>query len=127
MLYLNVEEIIAIHFATIKNYGGSYEILDLEKLKSCAETPQQTMFGEDLYPDLLSKAAIFFLLLIKNHAFMDGNKRTAILAVSEFLKRNGEFLTASNDELYDFAINSATSKLDKDQIAEWIRAHLREK
>jgi death-on-curing family protein len=57
---------------------------------------------------------------------MDGNKRTAVLALSEFLKRNSYLLSASNDELYQFAIDVAISKLDKDQIAEWIRVHIRE-
>lgn len=85
------------------------------------------MFGEDLYPDLASKAAIFFFLLIKNHPFMDGNKRTAVLALIEFLERNGLTLEVEKQDFYNFTIDVATSKLDKDQIADWIRAHLREK
>ncbi|MBI5302447.1 MAG: type II toxin-antitoxin system death-on-curing family toxin [Chloroflexi bacterium] len=125
MQYLTAEELLAIHLEAIHEFGGTPEVLDFEKLKSCLETPQQTMFGEDLYPDLPSKAGVLFLLLIQNHPFMDGNKRTATLALLEFLERNGHKLDTTNDDLYQFAMDVATSVLDKEQVTEWIRAHLR--
>jgi len=124
MMYLTVDELLAIHLEAIRELGGAAEILDFKKLESSLETPRQTMFGEDLYPDLVSKAAILFVLVIKNHPFMDGNKRTATLALLEFLERNGHRLESTNDELYQFAIDAATSVLDKDQVANWIRARL---
>ena len=124
MRYLTSDELLAIHLEAINEFGGAVEILDFEKLKSCLETPQQTMFGEDLYPDLVSKAAIMFVLLVKNHPFMDGNKRTATLALFEFLERNGHTLAATNDQLYEFTLNVATSVLGKDQVATWIRTRL---
>jgi len=124
MRYLTSDELLAIHLEAIHEFGGAVEILDFEKLKSCLETPQQTMFVEDLYPDLVSKAAIMFVLLVKNHPFMDGNKRTATLALFEFLERNGHTLAATNDQLYEFTLNVATSVLGKDQVATWIRTRL---
>ncbi len=127
MRYLSVEEVIAIHVEAVQDFGGSLELLSLERLKSCLESPQQDVFGEELYPDLASKAAILFFLLIKNHPFMDGNKRTAVLALLEFLERNGSTLEVERQGLYDFTIDVATSKVDKDQIANWIRAHMRDK
>lgn len=127
MHFLNVEEIIAIHVEAIQDFGGSLELLSLERLKSCLESPQQAMFGKDLYPDLASKAAILFFLLIKNHPFLDGNKRTGVLALFEFLERNGSTLEVDKQEFFDFTIDVSTSKFDKDQIAVWIQAHMREK
>ncbi len=79
------------------------------------------MFGQELYPDLVSKAAILFYLLVKNHAFVDGNKRTAALALIEFLERNGYTLNAANDELYQFTIDVASSVLGKEEVEMWIR------
>jgi death-on-curing protein len=79
------------------------------------------MFGEELYPDLFSKAAILFYLLVKNHPFIDGNKRTAALALIEFLERNGYTLSATNDELYQFTIDVASSVLTKEEVELWIR------
>lgn len=125
MNYLNLDELLIIHLEVIQAFGGSFGVLDLEKLESCLRVPQQTMFGNDLYPDLASKAAIMFLLLIKNHPFRDGNKRTATLAMLDLLERNGYTLDATNDELYQFTMNVATSVLDKDQITNWIRSRLK--
>lgn len=79
------------------------------------------MFGEELYPDLFSKAAILFYLLVKNHPFVDGNKRTAALTLIEFLERNGYTLNATNDELYQFTIDVASSVLTKEEVELWIR------
>ncbi len=126
MEYLTAEELLLIHFEAIREFGGSFEVLDLEKLQSCLESPRQTMFGKDLYSSLVSKAAILFYLLIKNHPFMDGNKRTAVLALSECLKRNGCNLSVDDDEFYQFTIAVATSGLDKEQVGEWIQTHLHE-
>ncbi len=125
MRYLSLEEVLAIHLEAIQEFGGAPEVLDAERLKSCLESPRQTMFGEALYPDLASKTAILFFMLIKNHPFLDGNKRTAVLALMEFLNRNDHCLQASNDELYDFTIAVATSRLDKNQITDWIRSRIR--
>lgn len=124
MRYLTIEEILAIHIEAIQEFGGTAEVLSFDRLWSCVETPQQTMFGEDLYPDIISKAAILFSTLIKNHPFLDGNKRTALAALFEFLARNGYTLEAKNDELYQFTLDIATSVLDKEQVTAWIRARL---
>lgn len=125
MQYLTAEELLAIHLEAIREFGGSHQALDFEKLNSCVQTPQQTMFGQELYSDLVSKAAIFFMLLVKNHPFENGNKRTAVLALLEFLERNGYDLEVTNDKLYQFAMDTATSVFDKDAITTWINAHLR--
>ncbi len=125
MRYITFEEVIAIHLEVLREFGGEPDILNLEHVKSSVETPQQTMFGDELYPTLESKAAILFFLLIKNHPFMDGNKRTAVLAMLEFLERNAFTLNTSNDELYEFTLDVATSRLEKDQITLWIQTRLR--
>ena len=121
MRYLIIDEIFAIHDRAIREYGGSPELLDLGRLESSLAVPRQTMFGEELYPDVLSKAAILFYLLIKNHPFLDGNKRTAFLALMRFLNLNGYTLNATNDDLYQFTIDVASSVLGKEEVEMWIR------
>lgn len=122
--YLTVEEVIAIHDYAVQEFGGSAEIASIARLESAVAAPRQTMFGQDLYPDLFSKAAILVYGLIKNHPFVDGNKRTGLFALFEFLERNGYTIVASNDDLYQFTIDIATSKLGKEQIEAWLREHV---
>lgn len=122
--YLTVEEVIAIHEYAIREFGGSAGIASIARLESAVAMPRQTMFGEDLYPDLFSKAAILIYALIKDHPFVDGNKRTGLFALFEFLERNGYTIAASDDDLYQFAIDIATSRLGKEQIAAWLREHV---
>ncbi|OQY98170.1 MAG: hypothetical protein B6D41_02690 [Chloroflexi bacterium UTCFX4] len=125
MEYLSLDDVLAIHLLALEAFGGTPEILSVDRLESCLESPRQTMFGDDLYPDIESKAGILFFLLVKNHPFMDGNKRTGVLALLEFLERNGYTLETNNDELYKFTIDVATSVVDKEQVTEWIRQRLR--
>jgi death-on-curing protein len=124
MRYLGLDEVLQIHDHVIRQFGGSPELADLGRLESALATPQQTMFGEELYPDLTSKAAILFYLLVKNHPFLDGNKRTGFLSLLRFLVVNGFALDATDDELFHFTLDVATSAIDKDAIGAWIRAHL---
>jgi death-on-curing protein len=121
--YLNVAEVLALHAHAIREFGGSAELADLGRLEAALASPQQTMFGQDLYPDIYAKAAILILGIIKNHPFVDGNKRTGLFALFEFLERNGLTIDALADDLYQFTINITTSALDKDEIAAWLRAH----
>lgn len=122
--YLALEEVLALHEYAIRRYGGSYGVASLERLESALNTPKQTMFGEELYPDIFAKAAILVYLLVQNHPFVDGNKRTALYAMLRFLENNGFVVTVtSNDELYQFTVDIATSTLGKEQIEEWLRGH----
>lgn len=74
MHYLELDQVLQIHEWAIRRFGGgSSELADLARLDSALATPQQTMFNEELYPDLVSKAAILFFLLVQDHPFVDGN------------------------------------------------------
>jgi len=121
--YLNVEEVLLIHEYAIREFGGSAELVNLGRLEAALASPQHTMFGQDLYPDIHSKAAVLALGIIKNHPFVDGNKRTGLFALFEFLERNSLTIDAPADELYQFTLDIATSRLGKNEIAAWLRAH----
>jgi len=78
-------------------------------LESCLATPFQSFSGKALYPTLVSKAAMLFYLLIKNHPFQNGNKRIAITTLFVFLYRNEKWIKVDTQELYNFTVWVAQS------------------
>jgi death-on-curing family protein len=78
-------------------------------LESCLAVPFQRFSGKSLYPTLVSKAAMLFYLLIKNHPFLNGNKRIAMTTLFVFLYRNGKWLKVDTQELYNFTVWVAQS------------------
>lgn len=78
-------------------------------LESCLENPRQTFEGQFLYPTLVKQAAILFYLLIKNHPFVNGNKRIAVTALLVFLFLNGRWLTVQKDALHEITVKVAAS------------------
>lgn len=89
MRYPTLDEVLILHRLVLDAYGGSAGLRDLGALQSALVSPRQTMFGEELYPDLAAKAPILLYLLIQNHPFVDGNKRTALATCFWFLESNG--------------------------------------
>ncbi len=81
--------------------------------------------GKELYHGVFQKAAAYFDSLARNHAFLDGNKRTAVLATARFLFLNGYELTASSRVVEQFTLRVATQKLELSQIAAWLKRHSR--
>jgi len=88
MNYLTAEQVLFIHARIIEETGGAHGVRDLGLLESAAARPQATFDGEDLYPDLFTKAAALMHALIQNHPFVDGNKRTGTVAAGLFLEIN---------------------------------------
>ena len=78
-------------------------------LESCVLTPFQKFSGKDLYPSLVSKAGILFYLIIKNHPFLNGNKRIALTTLLVFFRLNNKWLRFDSQELYNFTVWVAQS------------------
>jgi death-on-curing family protein len=97
---------------------------DINLLESAVARPFHSAFGEDAYPTILDKAALFHSLN-SNHPFHDGNKRTAIIALDDFLVANGYLQDMSNTEIYDLAIKVASYK-ERDVSNEGSLAEIRE-
>ncbi len=125
MEYLTPQQILFIHYRLIETTGGSHGVRDLGALQAAAARPRATFEGDDLYPDLFAKAAALLESLIKNHPFIDGNKRTAIAAAGIFLHRNGCRLEADQDELYRFTMAMAEGKGKAKDAKDWLRTHAR--
>lgn len=90
-------------------------------LRSAVARPRSTFGGEDLYGTVCVKVAALFQSLLKNHPFVDGNKRTAITATGLFLEYNGRRFTATNEELEAFTREAAGGSHDLEELADRIR------
>ena len=96
---------------------------ELESLLSALGRPQGTFDGKDLYPDLFIKTAALMDSLVRNHPFVDGNKRTAITAAALFLRINGFQLVVENKEMVRFTLACAQSQLSLDEIMDWFKQY----
>jgi len=121
--YLTPEQVLFIHSRIIDTTGGAHGVRDLGLLLSAVSRPKATFEGKDLYPDVFYKAAALFESLVKNHPFLDGNKRTAITAAGVFIKMNGHVLEISQRELERFALKMATGWIDLEDAVKWFRKH----
>ncbi len=123
MNYLTPEQILFLHARLIEETGGSHGLRDLGLLESAAARPQATFGGQDLCPDLFSKAAALMDSLIHNYPFVDGNKRTGVTASALFLLHNSYRLTATNSELEVFTRRVADFRPGISEIADWLQIH----
>ncbi len=122
--FLSLQEVIFLHKKIMERYGnGSMLIRDLSLLESAVAQPQATAFGNYLHNDLFEMASAYAFHIIKNHPFIDGNKRTGLLIALTFLMRNGVEITTSSKDLYDFALDIASSKINKEEIASFFNKH----
>ena len=121
--YLGVEQVLFIHHRVIMTTGGEFGVRDLPRLISAGNRPQATFDGKDLYDGIYSKAAALFDSLIRNHPFVDGNKRTAITAAGIFLSLNGCDLRVSHVEMVRFTMRQAQTPVETVEISLWFEKH----
>src|ERR1700683_794373 len=95
--YLTVGEVLAMHADQIERYGGTHGVRDQGLLEAALYRPQT-----GYYADLIEEAAALWESLSQNHAFIDGNKRTAFAAMYTFLAINRARFTADSEETYTF-------------------------
>jgi len=121
--YLALAEILELHRSVIERWGGASGIRDLGALESALAQPRQSFAGQDLYPDITSKAAALCYSLVLNHPFVDGNKRIGHAAMETFLMINSHELRAAIDEQEQIMLDLAAGKLSRDTFAEWVQQH----
>lgn len=123
MTALTPQQILFVHYRLIETTGGSHGVRDLGALQAAAAHPLATFGGQDLYPDQFGKAAALMESIIKNHPFVDGNKRTAIAAAALLLRRCGYLVHTSQDELYQFTMAMAIGTAAVKDAEVWLRTH----
>lgn len=120
ILFLSVEEAIAVHERLIQRFGGRPGIRDKGLLESALFRPQTGYYG-----DIAEMAAALFESLLLNHAFVDGNKRVAFFVTDTFLRLNGWKLSVESTAAYDFIIGMLESgNTSYDKLLPWIRQSL---
>ncbi len=113
---------LAIHAHQIDRNGGSLGIRDRGLLESGLAMAAATFSGEDLHPTLHEKAAAYLFHLVKNHPFVDGNKRVSLAVSLVFLRLNGVRIQATDGELVDLVLGAIENRVSKADIAVFLQA-----
>jgi death-on-curing protein len=122
-IFLTPQQLLFIHARLIDVTGGEHGLRDLGLLESAVARPQATFDGQALYPNLFLKVAALMESLAQNHPFVDGNKRTAIIASALFLQKNGRLLQTSNKEMEQFTMHVVQNHPSLDEMAVWFQKH----
>jgi death-on-curing protein len=120
-IFLGLEEVIEIHNDQIKRYGGRAGISDLGLLKSAIAMPAAGFGGDYLHTDIYEMAAAYLFQIIRNHSFIDGNRRTGAVASVVFLMMNGIEIHADESTFEKMVLSVAEGKSDKTTIAQFFR------
>jgi len=125
IVWLLEEAVRAIHSRQISEHGGRPGIRDEGLLLSALARPQNLAAYGDPPPDLAALAASYAYGIARNHPFIDGNKRVALVAARTFLLINGGDLVASQEQKYVTFLRLAEGGLSEDELAGWIRRCLK--
>lgn len=121
--WISREALFLLHDESLAEHGGAPGLRDEGLLDSALARPQHLVaYG---LPDLADLAAAYGVGLAKNHAFVDGNKRAAFLAVGLFLLLNGQRLGATQVEATLTMLDVAAGQLKESAFAQWLREHMR--
>ena len=120
---LTKKDILQLHSELVSEFGGADGVRDEGLVDSAIHAPFQTFNGESLYSSLQSKAASLGFGLIKNHPFIDGNKRIGAHVMLVFLAINGVELEYTQQELIDVVLVVASGEASMAGLAEWILQH----
>lgn len=124
IVWLLEETLTAIHHRQIAEHGGSEGLRDEGLLLSALARPQNLLAYDKPAPDLASLAAAYAYGIARNHPFVDGNKRTALVAARTFLILNGVDLEATQDDKALTFLNLAEGTIAEEELADWIRKRI---
>lgn len=122
----NLEDVVFLHTVAIQQFGGSEGTRSRDALESAIARPWGASFGREHYPSPFGKAAALCESLVRNHPFVDGNKRAAMYASAFLLERLGYEFAAGQDEVENFAVEVAEGRHTTEEMAEWFRDPARE-
>jgi death-on-curing protein len=120
-VFLTLADVIEIHLDQIQRYAGRPGIRDAGLLESAVAMPQAAMGEEYLHGDLFEMAAAYLFHIVKNHPFVDGNKRTGTVAALVFLAVNGVEFEVDDDALVDLVTSVAKGGARKHNVAAFLR------
>jgi death-on-curing protein len=125
-IFLELDDVLAMHFQLVEAFGGSHGIRDKALLESALEMPRSGFGHEYFHKSIFEMAAAYLFHIAKNHPFIDGNKRIGFASAHAFLQINGYALTADNNTMYELVLHVATGTIqEKAEIAQKLEAYSR--
>ena len=124
-VHLTIDVVREIHAEAIKQFGGLNGVRDENLLASAVLTPQSSFGGKSPYADMVEIAAAYLFYICKNHPFLDGNKRTAMMSAIVFLRLNGMEPLPDSTEWEKVMLDVAASKIDRDETTRRLRKLLK--
>ena len=121
IVFLTVDDVLKLQRHQVDVYGGEHGVRDFGLLESALAMPQSMFDGHFLHKDIYEMASACLFHLVKNHPFIDGNKRAGASAAYVFLAINDIQLTASQSDFTEMVQAVAESRLDKQGIADFFR------
>jgi len=122
--FLTVDDVLYLHANQVKLYGGDSGVRDMGLLESAVAQPRASFDGEFLHENIFPMVAAYLFHLVRNHAFIDGNKRVGAVAALVFLDLNGVEIVAPKGSLYDLTVAVASGQAGKAEVAEFLRSHV---
>jgi len=124
MKTLTIDQLIMFHKKITNASGGSHGIKDLGLIESALNRCNATFDGDDLYPTVIEKISVTTVSLVKNHGFVDGNKRVGVSVMLILLSLNGIDIKYTQDELIELGLGLASGKLNEENILGWIKERI---
>jgi death-on-curing protein len=115
--------VLALHADQIERYGGRGGVRDLPLLASAVAMPAATFSGSFLHESLTEMVAAYLFHIVRNHPFVDGNKRTGLMAAVAFLGLNGHRMTADDEEVFALVVGVAAGRVSKPEVAVFVKRH----
>ena len=126
MKRLTKEQVLRLPADLIEEFGGIHGVRDEGLLESALSAPFQTFDGQDLYPSVLEKAGRLGYGLIRNHPFLDGNKRIGVHVLLVCLALNGVRLSYDDEDLIQTALGVASGSVVFEEFCRWLSEHMTE-
>lgn len=124
MKIISKKQVLLLHEHLLRETGGAAGLRDEGLLDSAVSAPFQSFDGTELFPTVIEKAARLCFGLVKNHAFIDGNKRIGAHSMLVFLAVNDTELTYTQEELTNIILGVASGKIDYEELLSWIKTHI---
>jgi len=123
MKYLSLEQILQFHTKIIKSTGDSDGVRDLGLIESALKKAEATFDGQELYEGNIKKISVTTFALIKNHGFIDGNKRIGVATMLLLLRLDEISVKYEQEELVELGLKTAEGEFTEENIQQWIEEH----
>ena len=123
MRHISITQVLQLHEKMIRKTGGDDGIRDFALLESALYNALSTFDCEELYPSIEEKCANICFCIVKNHPFVDGNKRMGIFIMLILLEYNSVVLKYEQKELIDLGLGVAEGRYNQEHVIEWVIKH----